>query len=153
MIQTFYSSYFGEMKIDNQSVIEFPAGMPGFEDCKRFILVQHPEQSVLAFLQSLESASLCFLTLPVNWLRPDYPLAVDEEDLELLGLPPGAKPELGRDVVALAVLSLAEGQEPTANLLSPVVIHAAAGRGVQAIRPDDLYSCREPLRTAGAICS
>src|SRR6266481_4371895 len=95
MIQTFHSSYFGAMTIDARDIIEFPAGIPGFEECKRFIVVQHPEQSVLAFLQSLESADLCFLALPVGWLRPDYQLAMAEEDLELLGLPANAKPELG----------------------------------------------------------
>jgi len=153
MVQTFYSSYFGELLVDDQAILEFPVGMPGFEQCKRFVLVQHPEQAALGFLQNLERPNLCFLTLPVNWLRPDYQLAVTEEDLELIGLPADIKPELGRDLVALALLSLAEGQEPTANLRSPVIIHAAAGRGVQAIRPDDFYSCREPLRVTETICS
>jgi hypothetical protein len=46
-----------------------------------------------------------------------------------------------------------EGDSPTANLLSPVVIHTASGRAVQAIRPDALYTCREPLVVEEAVCS
>jgi flagellar assembly factor FliW len=153
MIQHFDSRYFGKIAVDPQSIIEFPAGLPGFEDSQRFIVLQHADQSALAFLQSLENTGLCFLALPVGWLRPDYQLDLAEEDLELLGLPADGKPVPGRDVVALALLSLVEGQEPTANLLSPIVIRAAAGKGVQAIRPDGRYSCREPLRVVEAVCS
>ena len=70
----------------------------------------------------------------------------------MLGLPEGARPALGSDVLALAILCLAEGQPPTANLLAPVVIATRTRRAVQAIRPDQRYGCREPLQAGEAVC-
>jgi flagellar assembly factor FliW len=109
----------------------------------------------LVFLQSLENSDLCFLAVPVQCVRPDYELSLTSEDLELLELPAGKQPVTGREVAALAIISLAEGEEPTVNLQAPVVIHAATHRAVQAIRPDDIFGCREPLvaPVAEAVCS
>ena len=111
--------------MDESSTIEFPEGLPGFEECRRFVPLQHPERAGLVFLQSLERTELCFLALPARAVRPDYELALSGEDTALLGFPEGVRPALGSEVLALAILCLAEGQPPTANLLAPVVIATA----------------------------
>jgi flagellar assembly factor FliW len=142
---TFTTAHFGRITVDPAAVVEFPEGLPGFEQCRRFLPLNHPAADGLVFLQSLESPGLCFLAVPVQTLRADYRIAMTAEDLDLLRLPEDRPPALGREVNALAILSLVEGQPPTANLRSPVVIHAATRRAVQAIRPDERYGCREPL--------
>ena len=139
--------------MDESSTIEFPEGLPGFEECRRFVPLQHPERVGLVYLQSLEHAELCFLALPVRTVRRDYALALSSEDTALLGFPEGVRPAMGSDVLALAILCLAEGQAPTANLLAPVVISIKTRRAVQAIRPDQRYGCREPLEVEEAACS
>jgi len=141
----YQTAHWGLIAVDESSTVEFPEGLPGFEECRGFVLLQHPEHAGLVFLQSLERAELCFLALPVRAVRPDYSLALSGEDTALLGFPEDGQPVLGSDVLALAILSLAEGRMPTANLLSPVVIHSRTRRAVQAIRPDQRYGCREPL--------
>jgi flagellar assembly factor FliW len=150
---TFVSAHLGTIEVDESSAIEFPQGLPGFEDRRRFLLMQHPANEGLVFLQSLEKPELCFLALPARAIRGDYQLAIPDEDLEVLGYPHGYCPEIGKDVIALAVISLVEGEAPTANLLSPVVIQSHTRRAVQAIRPDDRYRCREPLAIEAAVCS
>jgi flagellar assembly factor FliW len=142
---TFVSAYFGPIAVDVSSVVEFPEGLPGFEERRRFLPLQGRGQGGLVYLQSLEKAELCFLALPVQVLRPKYELLLAAEDLTLLELPPDRQPVIGRDVAALAILSLAEGEDPTANLRSPLVIRVQTRRAVQAIRPDERYQCREPL--------
>lgn len=151
---TFVSDYFGAIAVDESSVIEFPRGLPGFEDRRRFLPLMSPEQGGLVYLQSLESSALCFLALPVRGLRPDYELEMTAEDLERIGFPPDVQPAIGKDVAALAILSLAEGADPSANLRSPIVIHLGTRRAVQAIRPDELYGIRETLASGeAALCS
>ena len=154
----FVSDYFGPIQVAESSVIEFPNGLPGFEERRRFLPIESPEQGGLVYLQSLELSGLCFLALPVQSLRPDYELLLTAEELALLELPSGRQPALGPEVAALALLSLVEGEDPTANLRSPVVIRVATRRAVQAIRPDERYQCREPLlapavRPREAVCS
>jgi len=152
---TFVSTHFGSIQVDESSAIEFPGGLPGFEDRRRFVPLQHAQAGGLILLQSLERADLCFLALPVQVLRPDYDLVLTPEDRAALELPNERQPRIGHDVAALAILSLQEGQDPTANLRSPVVIHLQTHRAVQAIRPDERYQCREPLvpPPIEAVCS
>jgi flagellar assembly factor FliW len=147
------STHFGTITVEESSIIEFPAGLPGFEERRRFLPLEHPATAGLIYLQSLECADLCFLSIPVQVLRPDYQLSLTEEDRELLGLAPDRQPLIGRDVAALAIVSLQEGEDPRANLRSPVVIHLQTRRAVQAIRPDERYQVRETLLAAGALCS
>ena len=150
----FVSAHFGPIDVNESSTIEFPEGLPGFEERRRFLPLQHAQPDGLIFLQSLEAADLCFLALPVRSLRPEYEIALMPEDRETLGLPQEGPVGIGREVVALAILSLVEGQPPTANLRSPVVIHMKSRIAVQAIRPDDRYQCREALvLEAEAVCS
>jgi len=152
---TFVSAHFGPIAVDESSTIEFPEGLPGFEELRGFVPLENGSPGGLVFLQSLERADLCFLALPVQVVRPEYELSMTAEDLELLELPAECHPSIGREVVALAILSLVEGEDPTANLRSPVVIHMRTRRAVQAIRPDERYRCREPLIApqAEAVCS
>jgi|SRR5579872_3666470 len=152
---TFVSTHFGSIEVDESSAIRFPEGLPGFEDCRRFLPLKLPQTGALVFLQSLERVDLCFLALPVQVLRPGYELCLSAEDLDTLGLPPGRQPVIGVNVAALAILSLKEGEDPSANLRSPVVIHLAMRRAVQAIRPDERYQVSEALlpSPADAICS
>ena len=150
----FVSAHFGPIDVNEAATIQFPEGLPGFEERRRFLALQSTQPGSLIFLQSLECADLCFLAMPVRNLRRDYELALIPEDRESLGLPHAGTPVIGRDVVALAILSLAEGRPPTANLRSPVVIHMKTRVAVQAIRPDDRYQCREALvDETEAVCS
>jgi flagellar assembly factor FliW len=141
------------MSVDETQAIEFPAGLPGFEDCRRFVPFEHAECAGLIFLQSMDRPDLSFLTLPVRSLRPDYRLLLTPEDSALLGLPAGQTPKIGTEVAAMAILSVREGQPATANLLSPIVVRVATGRAVQAVRPDNRYRCREPLAIEEDVCS
>ena len=141
----FVSAHFGALDVDEESIIEFPEGLPGFEQMRRFLPLRSEQTAGLIFLQSLERPELCFLSMPVRSVRPDYELSLSPEDLLLLGLPAERQPQIEREVAALAILSLTEGEDPTVNLRSPVVICSKTRRAVQAIRPDERYSCRDPL--------
>jgi flagellar assembly factor FliW len=142
---TINTTHFGTLAIDESSAVEFPQGLPGFEECRRFAGLEHPAHAGLIFLQSLERPELCFLALPVRALRQDYVLSMTPEDLDLLGWAQDRQPRIGEDVAALAVLAFEPDRAPTANLLAPLVLDIATRRAVQAIRPDTRYGCQEPL--------
>jgi flagellar assembly factor FliW len=150
---TFVTAHFGPVPADDSAAIVFLAGLPGFEDCRRFTMLNHGEQPSLIFLQSLERPELCFLAVPALLLRGDYELAVSEEDLAMLGFRAGSQPNPRDEALALAILSLTEGEPPTVNLLAPVIVNPATRRAVQAIRVDGRYSCREPFLAEEPVCS
>lgn len=141
--------YFGRLSYDPGSVIEFPAGLPGFEQQRRFVPVELADYHPLVFLQSLEPDGPCFPTLPVSAVDPDYRLQAAPEDLMLVGLPPARQPAMGSEALALAIVTVAE-TGITANLLAPVVVNLANRRAVQAIRPDGRHAHAHPLEAAEA---
>jgi flagellar assembly factor FliW len=152
---TLSSRHFGPVEYQDDSVFEFPAGLPGFEQERRFAPIEHAASKPIVFLQSLARPELCFITLPVLVVKPDYGLAISAEDLRTLGLSEERQPEIGTEVLCLAIVSVAEGRLPTANLLAPIVVNLKTRRGVQAIQEDSAYSHQHPLLGAerGEACS
>jgi flagellar assembly factor FliW len=148
---SFDSKEFGRINYEPGSVLEFPNGIPGFEHRKRFVALTFPHAQPLVFLQSLEAAELCFITLPVLSVDRQYRLAVSEEDLESIGLPAKRQPKIGEDVACLAMVTIQRNSGPTANLLAPVVINIRNLKAVQAIAPESSYSHQHALVTSEAV--
>jgi flagellar assembly factor FliW len=147
------SQQLGVLEYEDGAVLEFPAGLPGFEDQTRFLLVERPAAAPLVFLQSLSLADLCFLAVPVSAIDPDYDLAVTAEDLGRLGLGRQQQPRQNVDVLCLALLSVPEDGPLTANLLAPIVINVQNRRAVQAVRVDSRYSHQHPVTPPEPVCS
>lgn len=146
------TKHFGAVEYEEKSALEFPRGLPGFVERRRFLPLHQPENDPLVFLQSLEEPDLCFVTVPVLVVDPNYRLEIAAEDRAAIGLPPGPL-RIGEHVLCLAVLSLRE-EGPTANLLAPVVGNLATGKCVQAVAAGSEYALRHPLCAAEAVaCS
>ena len=149
---------FGPIEYAIEDVIYFPLGLPGFEQERSFLLITPLNAKPLVFLQSLGRSELCFVTLPLEVVDPNYQLSVSAEDWQVLGLagqnPWAVGQELdrldGSRMRCLAIISLTESR-PTANLLAPLVINLMQKQGVQAIRLDNLYSHQHPVEAL--VCS
>ena len=137
---------FGPVEYDASAELRFPLGLPGFERQTRFILIEREAMAPLVFLQSAETESLCFITVPVQAVDPGYQIGMTEEDQRSAGLEQAAE----GDLLSLAILSaaVASGGRVTANLLAPVVINLKTKTAVQAVRPDTRYSHQHPLPEA-----
>ncbi len=134
------TKYFGNLPCEASNFYQFPAGIPGFEEEREFVLLNIPGKEPLVFLQSAHTQGLCFLALPIRVIDPDYRLSVSFEDLRLLELETTRQPSVGSEVLVLALLSIESGQDATANLLAPIVIHLEKQSAVQAVRCDSAYS-------------
>jgi flagellar assembly factor FliW len=144
------TTHFGTIYFAPESVFEFPNGLPGFEGRRRFVPVQNPQTAPILFLQSLEEPSLCFTTLPIWVVDPQYRLCMMDQDLELLGFRPDRQPRIGEEVLCLVVLSVRKSGT-TANLLAPVVVNLKNHRAVQAVSPESAYSHQHLLFPPEAV--
>ena len=132
------TKHFGKLSYETDSELEFPLGLPGFDERKRFVAVHFVENDPLIYLQSLEDPALCFITMPILAVDPRYRLKVSGEDLGHLGLSSIRQPRIGDDVLCLSVLSLRE-TGPTANLLAPIVVNLRNRKAVQAVALESDY--------------
>ncbi len=136
--------HFGRIPAAAEAEFEFPRGLPGFEERRRFVPLRFEQSDPLIFLQSMEDPDLCFLTVPVLVVDRNYRLAAEPEDLESIGLPPEPQPSIGEDVLCLAVIS-AHPEASTVNLLAPVVVNLRNRKAVQAVAAESGYSHQHPL--------
>jgi len=139
------SPHLGPIPYRPDQIIEFPYGLPAFEEQRSFLLVSLQQVPLVIFLQSVTSPELLFVTLPVTVIDPHYRLELTPEACQLLRLPAEEPVQIGRHVLCLAIVTLAHEQPPTANLLAPIVVNPAARMGIQFIQCDSGYSHQHPL--------
>lgn len=148
------TAHFGRVEYAEHLAIEFPEGLPAFEQERRFLPIERAAAAPFVFLQSLQRPGLAFLTLPVSVLQPDYALELGPEERARLALDPATELEIGRNIVCLAIITVLEDRA-TANLLAPVVINPAARRAIQFVQTGSGYRLDHPLPGWGkrAECS
>jgi flagellar assembly factor FliW len=136
---------FGLLDCDQCLELDFPNGLPGFEPEKRFALLQKDALAPMLLLQSLQTPGVCFLTLPVLAVDPEYQIGMTDDDRRLVGMASSPDAVAG-DFLFLVILS-ATGPDHriTANLLAPVVVNLQTKVAVQAVRSDFRYSHQHPL--------
>ena len=135
LIQT---TRFGPVEIDESRTLEFPAGLLGFSNYKKFALLQPDDNGVFFWLQSTESADLAFVvTDPALWL-PDYQANIRKEQMEELGL---------RDIADAQVLVIVNKREQslTATLQGPLVVNSGNSTAMQLVLAEKKWSTRHEL--------
>ena len=55
------TSRFGEIEAAEESIIQFAAGIPAFEEEREFIIIPYEEGSPYVFMQSVKTPELAFL--------------------------------------------------------------------------------------------
>ncbi|HSV74837.1 MAG TPA: flagellar assembly protein FliW [Chthonomonadales bacterium] len=144
------STRFGRIEVDEELVVTLPGGLIGFEDCQRYVLVDHNDASPLRWLQSLDDPSLAFPVMDPWLFMPDYAPVISAGDAAYLELTEGTP----RVVLAVLTIPRNNPRAMTANLLGPIVVNAVTRRGMQVVLTDDRYGTRhEVLSTLTTLAS
>ena len=123
---------FGNIEIDPAGIIHFPGGVPGFENCRRFVLLQRPEEAPVAWLQGVDDPDLAFAVVEPCHFLAEYHPPLSPADLEPLKL------AAGEEALILIILVLApEPERITANLQAPVIINRKEKLGAQVYLGED----------------
>lgn len=127
---------FGEFEADGRSLIAFPSGLPGFEQCRRFVVLSSMEAAPLQCLLAVDGPPAAFLALDPRLVLPEYRCVLGAADESRLGT---AEPG---QLLWLALLTVDEEGEAYANLRAPVVINPSRMIGFQVVPQDSLYPLR-----------
>jgi flagellar assembly factor FliW len=134
------TSRFGEIDIDEQSVVRMPEGMLGFSELKDYVLIQQNQGSPFLWYQAVNEPSLAFVVVDPFTFFPDYEVLLSKEDMELLGCT-----KMG-DLAAFAVVVIPENpEEMTANLRGPIIINVENRIARQVVLNDERYSPHHPI--------
>jgi flagellar assembly factor FliW len=134
------TKFYGTIELEHTKVIQFPQGIPGFENERRFIIIE-PDNSVFQCLQSLTHPEIAFIVISPFLICPDYSFNLSEEVSEQISL---LKLE---DALILGIVTIPPNntQAATVNLQAPVVINLKAGLGRQIILMEESFPMRVPI--------
>ncbi|MCL4848067.1 MAG: flagellar assembly protein FliW [Acidobacteria bacterium] len=133
------SSPFGEYVVDPRDVVAFPSGVPGFETCRRFVLLSSPSFAPMQLLQSVEGPAASFLVIDPRLVLPQFRAVVGHTDLARLGATETTV------LLWLSLVSFDSSGQAYANLRAPIVINPERMLGYQVMPHNSLYPMRHPL--------
>lgn len=134
------TSRFGPVQLQDQDILEFPEGILGFADLRRFVLLDDPNDEIFAWLQSCEIAGIAFPVLEPEIFAPNYQTALTKHDLEALQL----KTAAGTRTYTIITIP-DDPTQMTANLKAPIIINIEKRLARQCVLQDNNLAIREPI--------
>lgn len=128
---------FGEIEVPENRIIRFERGLIGFEEARRYFLMDADGGDMFKWLQCVDRPELCFLVAePVSFLF-DYSLELTDITVESLKI---TSPD---EVLIYAIVVVPEDPARiSANLCGPLVINAGSKLGEQVVSTDPAHGVR-----------
>lgn len=132
------TKHFGEIEIDENKIITFREGIPGFDGLNRYIVLYNgDETSPFRWLQCVDDGQLAFAVINPFMILGNYDIEISEETVDSLNI------ESISDVMVLAIVVVPEDpNKMTMNLKAPVIINTKNNSGMQVVLDTDMYSVR-----------
>lgn len=136
----FISKVHGKIQYDEGNVITFNKGIPGFNELRKFILVDLKGYEPFKLLHSLENDEVALIvTSPYNFYK-DYEIKIGDETINHLNIKEPTQ------VLVMATITLnSDVRKITMNLQGPIVINTYNNLGEQIILNDSKYKIKTPL--------
>lgn len=122
------SDKFGMVKIDDNSIIDFPGGIPGFSNLTKFAIVKCLQTEPIQWFQSVEDGHITLPVINPFLVKADYNIEINDDDLDLL------QTHNEEDLIVLNVMVLPDNlKSMTINLMAPVLINIKKMIGCQVL--------------------
>ena len=131
---------FGTVDIEEDKIIDFPMGIIGFENLRKFAIIydiEREERSKIRWLQSMEEPLLALPIIHPFEIYENYNPIVEDELMKNIGDPADV------DVLIFTTLSIpSDLTKMTANLKAPIIINANGRKGMQIIVENEDYQIK-----------
>lgn len=131
---------FGELQVENNDIITFQDGILGFEQLKKFFVIDPGDSTLILWLQSAEDGSVAFPIIEPKIFKPDYIVKLMPSELNSLEL------EGVNNAKIYSILTIPQDVvEMSANLKAPVVINNQKKIAKQIVLQDSKLTVRQPI--------
>ena len=139
---TITTKVFGEITIDEDKIIHFPAGIIGFPELTEFAMLHDEDAGLVSvhWLQSVQEPGFAMPVIDPLLVKEDYNPEVDDELLKPLG-------DLQQeDVLVHVTLTVPQDlTKMTVNLKGPVIINSRNRIACQSIIDGEEYKVKFPI--------
>ena len=132
------TKHFGTITIEEEKILTFPDGIPGFEENNRYVFLQNPEEGIpFHWLQSVDDAELTFVVANPFLIRVDYDFELPDHVVTKLDI------QDREEVQIFCIVRIPEKvDDMTINLTAPLILNTRTGQGKQVVLEDDRYHPR-----------
>lgn len=135
-----HTTRFGQIAVQEDKVLQFPEGLPGFPEEKQFTIIDMAPDSPIQWLQSVTTPEVAFPIADPFVFFPRYEFSLADEHKRKLQV------EEPHDLFLFVILTIPKDvRQSTANLRAPVLINRHTRTGFQIILDREDYSIRQPL--------
>lgn len=120
---------FGTLPVDKTNLLDFPEGLPGFEDLHQFILFREEDNDSILYLQSTEDPDVRLPLTSPHWFQVDYQVSLSDEEVKLLRME-------SNDEIAVLVTISEHGDQSSglnANFHGPIILNTAKRVAMQKV--------------------
>jgi len=129
---------FGTLEIAEDRVINFPKGLLGFSQFKRYCLLEPNDDACFFWLQCVDEPGLAFVVTDPALFVADYDAPIRKEQMEDLSM-------TSLEDAQVFVIVNKVGAELTGNLQGPLVINTLNRTGEQLVLADKRWETRHKL--------
>ncbi len=134
---------FGTIDIEEEKIIKMPFGILGFPDKKKFIILQHQENSPFFWYQSVDDPGLAFVITDPFLFIPDYKIDLEVTLKEMSWNGDGNS----RYLNLFIVVNIPRGMphKMTGNFIGPILVNDKVYQAVQIVLSNSPYTHKFPL--------
>jgi flagellar assembly factor FliW len=121
-----------------RDIVTIRDGLPGFEDCRRFVLISSPDLSPLVQLQGVDGTRPSFLAIDPRHVLPAYDTALAPADRSRIAAGDA-------DVLLWLAIVRLDGARVLVNLRAPVVVNPRCMLGLQVVAAESPYDTHHEL--------
>ncbi|SEQ25222.1 flagellar assembly protein FliW [Piscibacillus halophilus] len=133
--------YLGEIELNDEEVLTFENGVPGFQDQKQFVLLELDGNPAFKVLQSVKQENLAFVVTNPFLIEAKYEFELDESVKKQL------KIQNESDVQVWNIVTVQDPfEQSTINLKGPIVINIKENLAKQLLLSESDYSTKHPIK-------
>lgn len=131
---------FGELEVDRKDIISFKEGLLGFENLRKFFIVDPGDQTLILWLQSAEEPGTAFPIIEPKFFQPSYVVKLLPAELNSLEL------ENLQNASVYTILTIPQNvTDMSANLKAPIIINNLTKTARQIVLQNNKLEVRFPM--------
>ena len=140
MGRTIYNNQFGEITFDEDKVVNFVDGILGFEDLKKYIILDIEDFEPFQWLISIEDSNIAFPIISSLAVMEDYSPDLKKKEIEYF-----LDEFEDKDLLLYVIVTIKDNMKKvTANMKGPIIINQKSRNGIQVIVEEN-FSTVHPL--------
>ena len=132
---------FGEIEIEENRIFDFVLPIIGFDNCRRFIILDPNKDTLFKGLQSVDDPALAFPIISVSALEYDYTIDIADNVVAALDI---------KNVESILVMNITsipqdDPKGTTINLLAPLIFNVDNQKAGQVVLSGSGYDISYPM--------